>query len=212
MARFNEILAGRYNRFLQKLFAMKGGPPSPQLASEITANFQLFGGVENRYLESWNMFGSAVQAPAVAGQVTDWQLRNPAGSNVIAVVERLFFQKATVDAPPFFTIIGQDTNKIGGDYAAGVGVRCLDNRPVKGSTTTLGATLRVSIGNNIANTGAVIGAISSQAFVPVNFIQTDDQEIPLLPGDSLLVTTGDAGILYVSVQWRERFLEDSERS
>jgi len=38
MAKFNEILAGRYNRFLQKLFQMKGGPPSAQLSSEITTN------------------------------------------------------------------------------------------------------------------------------------------------------------------------------
>jgi len=212
VAIFNEILSGRYNRALQKMFAIKGSPPVRQLAGEVSPQVVFGVGVENRFIESWNMFASAVQAPAVAGQVTDWQLRNPAGSNVVAVVERLFFQKATVDAPPFFTIVGQDTNKIGGDYAAAVGVRCLDNRPVKGITTTLGATLRVSIANNIANTGAVIGAVSSQAFVVYNFIQTDDQEIPLLPGDSLLITTGDAGILYVSTQWRERVLEESERT
>src|SRR5882762_4396490 len=41
MARFNEILTGRYNRFLQKLLQMKGGPPSAQLASEIQPGFNV---------------------------------------------------------------------------------------------------------------------------------------------------------------------------
>jgi len=212
VALYNEILVGRINRFFQKYLQMKGNAPAPQLAGEVQPSLSLFTGSENRYLEGWNLFASGVQAPAVAGQVTDWQIRNPPGSNVVAIIEKLIFQKAVIDAAPFFTIVSQDTNKIGGGYAGAVGVRCLDSRPVKGSTSTLGATLGVSIGNNIAATGGVIGAFSLQAFVPISFIQTEAQEIPLLPGDSLLVTTGDAGILYVSVDWRERFLEESERT
>ncbi len=41
MALFNEILVGRYNRFLQRLLSMKGHPPAPQLASEIQPNFDV---------------------------------------------------------------------------------------------------------------------------------------------------------------------------
>jgi len=210
VAIFNEILSGRYNRALQKMFAIKGSPPVRQLAGEISPQVVFGIGIENRFIEAWNIFGSAVQVPFVAGQVVDWQLRNPPGSNIVAVVERLKLQKSTTDAPPFFTIISQDTNKAA--YAAAVGIRCLDNRPVRGGTSTLGSTCQVSTAQNIAATGGIFGVISMQAFVVYNFIDTDDTEILLLPGDSLLVTTGDAGNLYVSVQWRERVLEESERT
>src|SRR5258707_13299714 len=89
MARFNEILVGRYNRFLQKLFSMKGGPPSAQLATEITPNLNLFNGIENRYLESWFRYGAAPGLAAVVGANPGFRFRNPAGSNVIAMVEKL---------------------------------------------------------------------------------------------------------------------------
>jgi len=210
MAIFNEILSGRYNRALQKIFAIKGSPPVRQLAGEISPQYQFGVGVENRFMEAWNLFGSAVQVPFVAGQVVDWQLRNPPASNIVAVVERLKLQKSTTDAPPFFTIISQDTNKAA--YGAAVGIRCLDNRPVRAGVNTLGSTCQVSTAQNVAATGGIFGALSMQAFVVYDFILTDDTEILLLPGDSLLVTTGDAGNLYVSVQWRERVLEESERT
>ena|SRR5882672_2893720 len=211
MARFNEILAGRYNRFLQKLFSMKGGPPAPQLASEVSINLQLFNGEENRWLESWNTFASGSQTAFIAGQITNWQLRNPPGSNVIAVVTKLKIIVSVTDPTPAFTIVSQDTNKAA--YSAAVGVRCLDNRPKGGSSTTLGATLGVSSQNNTAATGGVIGALPLIAFTPFDFITLDDEEITLAPGDSLLVTTGAvSSLLYVNVQWRERFLEDSERT
>src|SRR5258708_26699837 len=35
MARFNEILVGRYNRYLQKLLGIKGPPPSAQRSPEV---------------------------------------------------------------------------------------------------------------------------------------------------------------------------------
>jgi hypothetical protein len=86
MARFNEILVGRYNRLLQKLYSMKGPVPAPQLASEISTTFNLFNGPENRYLESWALFQRAIIFAAVAAQVNAVRLRNPAGSNVVGVV------------------------------------------------------------------------------------------------------------------------------
>src|SRR5260370_18480671 len=94
MARYNEILVGRYNRMLQKLFGMKGGVVAPQLASEISAAFPLFSGVENRYLESWNRFTSVVNQVALAGTPAQWQLRNTT-SNVIAVIEKLTISSST---------------------------------------------------------------------------------------------------------------------
>src|SRR5258708_34741080 len=92
MARVNEILAGRFNRALQKFLSMKGGPPAAQLASEIGAMF-VFNrmGADFRYLESWNRYGVTFTIGGVALNQGTFRLRNPLGSNVIAVVEKLNF-------------------------------------------------------------------------------------------------------------------------
>src|SRR6266851_4747570 len=66
MARFNEILVGRYNRSLQKLLSMKGQAVMPQLASELQPTFSFFSGAENRYLESWERFGNRQPPAALA--------------------------------------------------------------------------------------------------------------------------------------------------
>src|SRR5260370_10296088 len=91
MAKFNEILSGRFNRALQKMLSMKGGPPSAQLATEIGTQFQFPLGVEFRNLESWFRYGAAPGLPAVAAANAVFRFRNPAGSNVVAVVEKLAF-------------------------------------------------------------------------------------------------------------------------
>src|SRR5438034_3476406 len=91
MARFNEILVGRYNRFVQKLLSMKGDAPVPQLASEFQPIIPTFSGVENRYLEGWDRFSITLSQTAVAAQTNGLQFRNPAGSNVIAVFEKWAF-------------------------------------------------------------------------------------------------------------------------
>src|SRR6266852_4829039 len=91
VAKYNEILVGRYNRYLQKLLGMKGQAHAPQLSSEISVNLQLFNGVETRYLEGWNRFSTSMNVAAVAALLSGAQLRNPAASNVILVIEKLFF-------------------------------------------------------------------------------------------------------------------------
>src|SRR5467141_951604 len=92
MARFNEILAGRYNRFLQKLFQLKGGPPSAQLASEVMPVFPFFTGVEHRYLEGWDRYAIFLTQPAVAAQNSALRIRNPATSNIVIVIEGIIFK------------------------------------------------------------------------------------------------------------------------
>src|SRR5258708_14791015 len=101
MARFNEILAGRYNRYLKKLFVLKGGPPSAQLASEVMPTFSFFTGVENRYREGWDRFGTSSSQAGVAAVTSGIRLRNPLGSGTIAVVEKIFVHNAAgaVDQP-----------------------------------------------------------------------------------------------------------------
>jgi hypothetical protein len=60
MAKYNEILTGRYNRFIQKLFSMKGPAPAPQLSSDIAMQMSFFNGVENRYLEGWDCWSRRI--------------------------------------------------------------------------------------------------------------------------------------------------------
>ena len=88
MARFNEILAGRLNRAIQKFTSMKGEPPAPQLSGEMVPVFPLFWGAENRYLEGWQRFGFLILPNAAGvGNVNAYRLRNPAKSGVVAVVD-----------------------------------------------------------------------------------------------------------------------------
>ncbi len=104
MARFNEILVGRYNRFLQKLLEMKGGPPAPQLSTEIQPSFDIEQiPVELRVLMSFDRYWFNTFVAAVAANDASIQIRNPAGSNVVAVFEALSFG-TTVQAPVVWSI------------------------------------------------------------------------------------------------------------
>src|SRR5260370_18994094 len=100
MAKFNEILAGRYNRFLQKLFQLKGSPPSAQLASEVMPTFPFFNGRENRWLEGWNTFAFARAQVTVSGISPVVRLRNPPTSNIVAIFERLLYFNFNIGEAP----------------------------------------------------------------------------------------------------------------
>src|SRR5258708_36523747 len=89
MAIFNEILSGRYNRALQKIYAIKGSAPVRQLGGEILPIHAFYAGIETRALEEWYRFGTIINAAAGVGQAVA-QLRNPLGSNRLVVFEKLF--------------------------------------------------------------------------------------------------------------------------
>jgi hypothetical protein len=203
MARFNEILVGRYNRFLQKLFSMKGGPPSPQLASEIATNVQFFSGVENRYLESWNRFAAAQSDAALAANTDAVRLRNPTGSGVIAVIEKIYADSGTAQLVTLS--LGPSNAALAGGAQALTTAR-LDKR------TNQNPTLEISGANNSPaglSSQKLIGLLSST--LGYDFILSVGQEIPLLPGDAVQITSSVVNTtLDVSFIWRERSLEDSE--
>ena len=91
MAVYNEILVGRFNRALQKVFGMKGGPPSRQLGSEIMPVVMFPWGVEMRYLEGWAMHSWETVIAASPANTNGAQLRNPVGSGLIAVFKKITF-------------------------------------------------------------------------------------------------------------------------
>lgn len=206
MARFNEILAGRFNRGLQKLLSMKGEPPSPQLASEIMPTLPLPLGNEYRYIEGWDRFGAfANQGAGGVGTFSTFQLLNPAGSGILCVVEKLLFNTA-LNAESVSVQMDHGPTALG----TVVVVQRLDRRTVKSS----GALVRTATpGAAQANAVTVAGYNVVAAIPQYEVILTDDQELTVLPGSALIVFSGAANIaLQVSVWWRERPLEDSEVS
>jgi hypothetical protein len=212
MAKFNEILVGRYNRYLQKLLAIKGGPPSSQLATEVGVQIQLFHGVETHYLEGWNIFATAFTIPGVANIPGAFRFRNPGGSNIVAVFERISFFNggAAADSPE----LQQQTTTADLPTAFAPPGGPLDKRSSAGGSPIVSNLVISSSGA----TGPALQRMYKLA-IPVNqtadFIITDIQEWPLLPGDALQVQSGNAGVtqnVVISARWRERFLEDSERN
>ncbi len=206
MARYNEILVGRFNRGLQKLFGMKGEVPTPQLSSEVSVAFPLFSGAEFRYLEGWERFGLSVAVGPTAAQFATLRLRNPTASNVIAVIESLQFVTSLADQ------VNVSRQSIGTDLTT---VQVLGNQRVD-SRQRPTPTLVSSVQTQVASTDltSLQGLLASNtANTIVQFVGTDIQEIPILPGDAVQVTAQVANSkIALGWLWRERFLEESERT
>jgi hypothetical protein len=206
MARYNEILVGRYNRLIQKLLGMKGDASLFQFSTEMMAVLPLFNGAENRYLEAWDRFALSVQQGAVAGQFSTMKLRNPVGSNVVAVFEKIAVEFSQADE---ITLQGGTDQTDGATILATVG-SSWDLRSQRGQ----GSTLLASRSGVAAPPSMVARARAQQ---PINtmydFIVTDVQEVPLLPGTSLQTVNTTANTAHgVTFWWRERLLEESERA
>jgi hypothetical protein len=206
MARFNEILVGRFNRALQKVFSIKGGPPSPQLSTEIQPNVSMLWGVETRYLEGWGRFGIALGIVAGgAGTRSSFRIDNPKGSNVCAVIEKL-----TIIAPSGLTDSPQLSYSIlsSGDQAnPAIAVNSgFDNRgPQTPQLHTSGQSIAQSI------LGVPIWQQNLAAGASAEVIIMDDQELPLMPNSSYTIYSNvlNQG-LNATIWWRERPLEASE--
>ncbi len=198
MARFNEILVGRFNRYLQKMMAMKGEAPSPQLGSEIMPMIQIPAGVEDRYLQSWERFMISLVQPAVAAQVSGVRLRNPVGSNVIAVVEGIWVSVGSA----FLLEIGTTT-----DLGTLVLPVSLDTRQRQRST------LITSMAAPAAGIDSIFGTIFPDGSISMQLISNEGQQLPLLPGTGYQIRALTVNLqLAVVLMWRERYLEDSERT
>lgn len=203
MARFNEIQVGRYNRFIQKIFSIKGPPSMAQVAAELQPVFTFFNGAENRYLENWNRFGQSMLGTAVAAQNVAFRMRNPATSNVIAVIEKAAWSNVTAAPDQPFMQENAGTTDLAGIFT--ITAARFDSRGSPQPSCVL------SGGNNTAS----IGGSKMQAALAANstydFIGTDIQEFPLLPGDILQFVSTAVNIApFMNIWWRERFLEDSE--
>ena len=87
----NEVLAGRWNRLLQRVFNIQSETPSPQLASEIVPVFEIARGlIEDRFGSGTRIagWGGTVDASAV-GVASSLRIRNPANSGVLVILEHV---------------------------------------------------------------------------------------------------------------------------
>ena len=206
MARFNEIQVGRFNRALQKMLGMKGPASVPQLGTEILPAIAFPFGVELRYLESWERFGALFNQAAGAAATSDIKFRNPVGSNIVAVFEQIVVVGSGPALSQYFIQIGTSTT----DYTTPLTMTNgrLDNR------TRPTPTLIASRQNNGAGLGSAFAVVNIPAAGGTfSLISTANQEITVLPGDAMVLsqqTVNQQG--EVSCVWRERFLEDSERT
>lgn len=206
MAIHNEILSPRIPRLIQKILSIKGPQSTPQVSGELIPVMPIYMGSENRFHEAWSLFGqSFASAAAVAAQNTAVRLRNPAGSNIVAVITKVILATASVADNAVF--IQQTT--IATDLATILNptLSAFDNRQPQKQPTLISSTA-----TNVASTGGTKwqGSLSSPGQVDV--INTEMQEWPMLPGDAMTVATTAVNISFVvSVFWRERFLEESER-
>jgi hypothetical protein len=209
MAKYNEILVGRLNRALQKFTGIKGAAPVSQLGSEIMPVLPLFWGAESRYLDSWQMFGSFSQIGASPGNLDVFHFRNPVGSNVIAVIQKLAVGAVGAGAL-LASVEGPNPSTAADDQGSTPNFTRFDAR---GNTST---NMKLTFGNPVADTwpgnSKSWAACNLGANSTYDFLIADIHEFPLLPGDGFRVVEFNVNAtMNVSIQWRERFLEDSER-
>jgi hypothetical protein len=203
MAAFNEILAGRFNRALQKLLNMKGFAPASVLAPEVMPVLQFFRGVETLQLEGWDRWMVGQSQSAVGAQTNAHRLRNPVGSNVVISIEHVSFDTNLADPSGTFGIkaIATDltTPVLSGAYAR------IDARTQRLNPTGI---VSSAAGSPSAFPGIFV---PTGATTLLALIQNEDQEFTLLPGDAAQYTTSVVNNNSLANWiWRERALEDSE--
>lgn len=205
MARFNEILVGRFNRALQKFTGVKGTAITPILSTEIQPVVALFRGVEDRVLEAVEVFGVSSTSAAVAAQQSQIRLRNPASSNIACVLEKLFLRSAVVQG----ITLGIDQTSPQVDFATTDPPINLDKRQ-----RTTGSTLIISRQAAAAPfLGGLIGSPNMAAASNLDWLLHTGQEWVIFPGTSLILTgTVVNAAIGADVKWRERFMEQDEVS
>lgn len=204
MARYNELQVGRFARFVQKLTGIKGEVPVGSVAGELTFAHPIFHGPENRYLETWERFSFSHFFAAVAAQNQGWQMRNPRGSNVITVIEKLVISTGISQE---MTCYRNGANPA--DLTTTTGPVTQDERGRSQSTTVC------SFQTTTPGTGG-FGAWWDHlilANTAVDLIWDENQEIVLVPGAAILIASNTVNsAMSVSALFRERFLEEPERS
>ncbi len=202
MALYNEILAGRFNRFLQKHLSMKGLPPSPQLAGDIQPVLALYLGEEANVHQGWEPFAIDVLQPAAVGAGNELRLRNPTLSGVIVRLESIYFSANSVSRIDLQ--YGQPGADLGTSQAAAV--RSLDTRG-RAQSVLVASSAQPAAQSQI---GTNINSAFTAANTWTDFLVSGHQLL-LLPTSAVQLSDSTLNISTVmGFRWWERALEDSE--
>jgi hypothetical protein len=158
-------------------------------------SYAYFNGVENRFGFTWKRYSFS------SGNNTVAMLRNLT-NNLVAVVEKFLIVMAGAGGPTIYFGPGQSI------AAANIAsnVTRLDGR-IGNSPSGLEASFGAGLVVN--PTMLSIATLTGLGTNPLDFVNTVDQEITLTPGDSIIFTSGPASVTF---HWRERLLEESEKS
>jgi len=204
MARLNEILVGRFNRVFQKVYGIKGPAPVSTLAPEIMPVHSIFAGIEQRYVDGWNRYAFATLIVATAAQTDAVLFRNPVGSNVIAVLERMSIYSGT--AQEIILTMGPQSVDLPTTTFSGFPV---DGRQTANSKAVLTPSISVASPAGLTFT---YDRFLLQASVERELWLNSHQEICLTPGQAIQLTEQTVNTsLKITALWRERFLEEGER-
>jgi len=217
MAGYNELLEGRYNRFFQKLFGIKGPAAVAQLSSDIQPVVPIFTGVEMRFLESWNRYALGVAVGPVAAQVCNFRFRNPLKSGMIAVFEKIIWVPNQNDSLSWGRILAGGTTLPSTDLSVVVSGQAIDLRQLIGPgvlgpvpTSNSGLQCSRDTGSSPNNFTYGFQQVLANTTSP-DIIANDEEAIVLAPGDVFQLDSGTVnGKVFLSAVWRERAIGDAE--
>lgn len=197
----SDLQIGRVTRFFQKWSGIKGKGFPVSLSSEIQPSLDIFSGVENRFLDSFYRYAAFQIVAAQGAAPSVLRLRNPSGSGVIAVVEFATASEGAADL--MFLNIGLTSADLGTVLTPAK----LDSR-IASTTSSL-----VLSSGTAASLGTNINGKSNIANGAVDFVLDGNQELVLNPGVALQISSNSNNVaINAAFGWRERALEDSEKS
>lgn len=191
-----------FNRWMEKRFNVKGGPTVVDIDPAMRLVYDYPSGNDDSYLQGWSRYMVCANQAAVAAQFAEFRLRNPVGSNVVAVIERISCLTAAA-ADTFLLTAGSSTL----DLATIQAPARLD--PRAGPNPTIIVSNSTSASASGSN-GPFFG-IAAVNTANTEFIRYRDEQFPILPGFLLDIKNNAANTAcFFSVLWRERTLETSE--
>lgn len=200
---------GRWSRWIERYFNVKGGGGLMDVEQTIRAVLSIQSGNEDRYLQGWDRFAQGANVAAAAANNSGFRIRNPAGSNVVAVIEKCVASEGANDFTAFRFSSAGVTADLGTVLVPGI--NRLDPRSRNAATCIV----------SDQNTAVGVPALSANQFTvdanqhlastPYSPILTVNNEVLLMPGagyqiEAVAVNTA----LNVFLEWRERSLETSE--
>jgi len=190
---FNQILNPRLTSPLVRLFGMKtGANPAPSLAPEVQPGLDVNQQDDPAqfFLRRSVIYGARNSVAAVAGQHSEMQLRNPAGSGLLLVIRGLAVQSTST--------VSLGTRVTTSDYS---------------TISTNGAfrdTRWLTLGSS-AKAGILSGQTSAvPLFYSGGYIYASDNDVKpsnwvIAPGTSFNLLTNTANVdLFLSIEWEER--------